>query len=86
MQACQLFGMRRGSQSSKMAISRSAIWNSTKPDTLGLFSRKISDVNDVHIVNFTWCYVLFDTVKVCSVKCCRLAVGGGDQLLSFLTV
>ena len=65
-----------------MGISRctkrlkdSMIWNSS--------SCKISDANDVNIVNFAWCYVLFDTVKVCSVKCCRLAVGGVQIFLNF---
>ena len=54
------------------------ILNSTKLDTLGLFSRKINDVNDVNIVNFTWYFVLLDTVKVSSVKC-EVSLSSVDQ-------
>ena len=61
MKPDQLIRMRRNCQSSKMAISRrtkwiehSTIWNSS--------SRKIIGANDVNIVNFATCYVLFYNV------------------------
>ena len=39
----------------KMHHRKRIIWNSTKSDPFG-FSRKINDVNDINIVNVTWCY------------------------------
>ena len=63
------------------SIKDSTVWNSTKLDTLGWSPRKISDINDVNIVNFAWCYVLFGNVKVRSVKyevLLSVVVGGGD--------
>ena len=65
------FGWGGGTQTYQLiGMKDSTIWSSS--------SCKISDANDVNIVNFAWCYVLFDTVKVHSVKCCCLAVGGGQ--------